>query len=138
ITINGQLIGAKKFLNNKLNTYFGKIGFNFEMKGLKVEVSTESITLKDGSSTSSLSWSETGRLIRRRLLVSVKQESNVTLTVDGDLTFMVLLHRVWKKHPVNVDFLGIYISPANNFSSTVHGLIGKAGCGRWFHGSFYL
>ncbi|KAM6436222.1 inter-alpha-trypsin inhibitor heavy chain H2 isoform 2-T2 [Liasis olivaceus] len=125
ITINGQLIGAKKFLNNKLNTYFGKIGFNFEMKGLKVEVSTESITLKDGSSTSSLSWSETGRLIRRRLLVSVKKESNVTLTVDGDLTFMVLLHRVWKKHPINVDFLGIYISPANNFSSTVHGLIGQ-------------
>ncbi|XP_063164515.1 inter-alpha-trypsin inhibitor heavy chain H2 isoform X2 [Candoia aspera] len=125
ITINGQLTGAKKFLNNKLNTYFGKIGFNFEMKGLKVEVSTETITLKDGSSTHSLSWSETGRLIRRRLLVSVKKESNVTLTVDGELTFMVLLHRVWKKHPVNVDFLGIYISPANNFSSTVHGLIGQ-------------
>ncbi|XP_013923280.1 PREDICTED: inter-alpha-trypsin inhibitor heavy chain H2 [Thamnophis sirtalis] len=38
---------------------------------------------------------------------------------------MVLLHRVWKKHPVNVDFLGIYIPPANNFSSSVHGLIGQ-------------
>ncbi|XP_026577377.1 inter-alpha-trypsin inhibitor heavy chain H2 [Pseudonaja textilis] len=125
ITINGELIGAKKFLHNKLNTYFGKIGFNFEVKGLKVEVSPEAITLKDGSSTTSLSWSETGSLIRRRLLVSVKKESNVTLTVDGDLTFMVLLHRVWKKHPVNVDFLGIYIPPANNFSSAVHGLIGQ-------------
>uniref|UniRef100_A0A8C5S0F3 Inter-alpha-trypsin inhibitor heavy chain 2 n=1 Tax=Laticauda laticaudata TaxID=8630 RepID=A0A8C5S0F3_LATLA len=125
ITINGKLIGAKRFLHNKLNTYFGKIGFNFEAKGLKVEVSPEAITLKDGSSTTSLSWSETGSFIRRRLLVSVKKESNVTLTVDGDLTFMVLLHRVWKKHPVNVDFLGIYIPPANNFSSTVHGLIGQ-------------
>ncbi|ETE59830.1 Inter-alpha-trypsin inhibitor heavy chain H2, partial [Ophiophagus hannah] len=118
ITVNGKLIGAKRFLRNKLNTYFGKIGFNFEAKGLKVEVSPEAITLKDGSSTTSLSWSETGSLIRRRLLVSVKKESNVTLTLDGDLTFMVLLHRVWKKHPVNVDFLGIYIPPANNFSSS--------------------
>ncbi|XP_058046812.1 inter-alpha-trypsin inhibitor heavy chain H2 isoform X2 [Ahaetulla prasina] len=125
ITINGKLIGAKRFLHNKLNTYFGKIGFNFEAKGLKVEVSPEAITLKDGSSTTSLSWSETGSLIRRRLLVSIKKESNVTLTLDGDLTFMVLLHRVWKKHPVNVDFLGIYIPPANNFSSSVHGLIGQ-------------
>uniref|UniRef100_A0A8C7DUD1 Inter-alpha-trypsin inhibitor heavy chain 2 n=1 Tax=Naja naja TaxID=35670 RepID=A0A8C7DUD1_NAJNA len=125
ITINGKLIGAKRFLHNKLNTYFGKIGFNFEAKGLKVEVSPEAITLKDGSSTTSLSWSETGSLIRRRLMVSVKKESNVTLTLDGDLTFMVLLHRVWKKHPVNVDFLGIYIPPANNFSSSVHGLIGQ-------------
>ncbi|XP_070610550.1 inter-alpha-trypsin inhibitor heavy chain H2 [Erythrolamprus reginae] len=125
ISINGKLIGAKRVLHNKLNTYFGKIGFNFEAKGLKVEVSPEAITLKDGSSTTSLPWSETGSLIRRRLLVSVNKESNVTLTLDGDLTFMVLLHRVWKKHPVHVDFLGIYIPPANNFSSSVHGLIGQ-------------
>ncbi|XP_053114685.1 inter-alpha-trypsin inhibitor heavy chain H2 isoform X3 [Hemicordylus capensis] len=125
IVVNGQLVGAKKRLNNKLNTYFGKIGFYFEKKGVKVEISTEAITLKDGSSRTSLSWSETGSLIRRRLLVSVKQDSNVTITVDGELSFMVLLHRVWKKHPVNVDFLGIYIPPTNNFSSSVHGLIGQ-------------
>ncbi|KAH0617155.1 hypothetical protein JD844_028881 [Phrynosoma platyrhinos] len=124
ITINGQLVGAKKSFHNKLNTYFGKIGFSFEKKGLKVEVSTEAITLKDGSSSTSFSWSDTGSLIRRRLQVSVKRNSNVTITVDGDLSFMVVLHRVWKKHPVNVDFLGIYIPPASNFSSGVHGLIG--------------
>ncbi|XP_062990746.1 inter-alpha-trypsin inhibitor heavy chain H2 isoform X1 [Elgaria multicarinata webbii] len=125
IVVNGQLVGAKKSVNNRLSTYFGKIGFYFEKKGLKVEVSTESITLKDGISSTSLSWSDTGTLIRRRLVVSVKKDSNVTITVDGDLSFMVLLHRVWKKHPVNVDFLGIYIPPANNFSSSVHGLIGQ-------------
>ncbi|XP_061494282.1 inter-alpha-trypsin inhibitor heavy chain H2 isoform X2 [Rhineura floridana] len=125
IVVNGQLVGAKKPLNNKLNTYFGKIGFNFESKGLKLEVSTEAITLKDSSSSTSLSWSDTGSLIRRRLLVSVKKDSKVNITVDGDLSFLVLLHRVWKKHPVNVNFLGIYVPPANNFSSNVHGLIGQ-------------
>ncbi|KAJ7329275.1 hypothetical protein JRQ81_015449 [Phrynocephalus forsythii] len=125
IAVNGQLIGAKKSLNNKLRTYFGKIGFHFEKKGLKVEVSTEAITLKDGSSSTSFSWSDTGKLIRRRLLVSMQRDSNVTITVDGDLSFMVVLHRVWKKHPINVDFLGIYIQPTNNFSSSVHGLIGQ-------------
>ncbi|XP_042324625.1 inter-alpha-trypsin inhibitor heavy chain H2 isoform X2 [Sceloporus undulatus] len=125
IAINGQLVGAKKSFHNKLNTYFGKIGFSFEKKGLKVEVSTEAITLKDGSSSTSFSWSDTGSLIRRRLQISVKRNSNVTITVDGDLSFMVVLHRVWKKHPVNVDFLGIYIPPASNFSSGVHGLIGQ-------------
>uniref|UniRef100_A0A670YXD4 Inter-alpha-trypsin inhibitor heavy chain C-terminal domain-containing protein n=1 Tax=Pseudonaja textilis TaxID=8673 RepID=A0A670YXD4_PSETE len=108
ITINGELIGAKKFLHNKLNTYFGKIGFNFEGRQTDLK---QGLLLPLFSSP--------------RLLVSVKKESNVTLTVDGDLTFMVLLHRVWKKHPVNVDFLGIYIPPANNFSSAVHGLIGQ-------------
>lgn len=61
-----------------------------------------------------------------RVIISVKKASNVTITVDRGMSFMVLLHRVWKKHPVNVDFLGIYIPPSNNFSANAHGLIGKA------------
>lgn len=56
------------------------------------------------------------------------KESNVTITVGEEMSFMILLHRVWKNHPVNVDFLGIYIPPENQFSPAAHGLIGK-GCG---------
>ncbi len=41
------------------------------------------------------------------------------------ISVMVLLHRVWKKHPVQVDFLGIYMSSNNKYSTQVHGLIGK-------------
>jgi len=59
--------------------------------------------------------------------VSVKKESNITITVGEEMSFMVVLHRVWKNHPVNVDFLGIYIPPENQFSPAAHGLIGK-GC----------
>uniref|UniRef100_A0A7M4DYA7 Inter-alpha-trypsin inhibitor heavy chain 2 n=1 Tax=Crocodylus porosus TaxID=8502 RepID=A0A7M4DYA7_CROPO len=135
VAVNGQLIGAKKQENEKLNTYFGKIGFYFKSKGLKVEVSTELITLKDGSYSTGLSWADTGSALislgvyaSARLLVSVKKEHNVTITVDEEMSFMVVLHRVWKNHPVNVDFLGIYIPPSNLYSSKAHGLIGKA----WF------
>ena len=60
-----------------------------------------------------------------RVLVSVKKEKTVTITLDKEIFFSVLLHRVWKKHPINVDFLGIYIPPTNKFSPNVHGLIGK-------------
>uniref|UniRef100_A0A8C5JTC9 Inter-alpha-trypsin inhibitor heavy chain 2 n=1 Tax=Junco hyemalis TaxID=40217 RepID=A0A8C5JTC9_JUNHY len=119
VVVNGQLVGAKKAENKKLSTYFGKIGFYFQKKGLKVEISTEKITLKDGSYAITLSWADTG------LLISVKRESNVTITVGKEMSFMVLLHRVWKKHPVNVDFLGIYIPPENQFSPAAHGLIGQ-------------
>uniref|UniRef100_A0A8C3QBV5 Inter-alpha-trypsin inhibitor heavy chain 2 n=1 Tax=Geospiza parvula TaxID=87175 RepID=A0A8C3QBV5_GEOPR len=125
VVVNGQLVGAKKAENKKLNTYFGKIGFYFQKKGLKVEISTEKITLKDGSYAITLSWADTGHIIRKQLLISVKKESNVTITVGEDMSFMVLLHRVWKKHPVNVDFLGIYIPPENQFSPAAHGLIGQ-------------
>nr|XP_020736200.1 inter-alpha-trypsin inhibitor heavy chain H2 [Odocoileus virginianus texanus] len=60
-----------------------------------------------------------------RVLVSVKKEKTVTITLDKEIFFSVLLHRVWKKHPINVDFLGIYIPPTNKFSPNVHGLIGQ-------------
>uniref|UniRef100_A0A8C5JTJ1 Inter-alpha-trypsin inhibitor heavy chain 2 n=1 Tax=Junco hyemalis TaxID=40217 RepID=A0A8C5JTJ1_JUNHY len=116
VVVNGQLVGAKKAENKKLSTYFGKIGFYFQKKGLKVEISTEKITLKDGSYAITLSWADTGHVIRKH---------NVTITVGKEMSFMVLLHRVWKKHPVNVDFLGIYIPPENQFSPAAHGLIGQ-------------
>uniref|UniRef100_A0A2K5D4W4 Inter-alpha-trypsin inhibitor heavy chain 2 n=1 Tax=Aotus nancymaae TaxID=37293 RepID=A0A2K5D4W4_AOTNA len=53
------------------------------------------------------------------------KEKVVTITVDKEMSFSVLLHRVWKKHPINVDFLGIYIPPTNKFSPNAHGLIGQ-------------
>ncbi|XP_052506790.1 inter-alpha-trypsin inhibitor heavy chain H2 [Budorcas taxicolor] len=125
ILVNGQLIGAKKPKNKKLSTYFGKLGFYFQREDVKVEISTETISLSGGSRTSVLSWSDTVHVLSQRVLVSVKKEKTVTITLDKEMFFSVLLHRVWKKHPINVDFLGIYIPPTNKFSPNVHGLIGQ-------------
>ncbi|PKU32164.1 hypothetical protein llap_17532 [Limosa lapponica baueri] len=66
VVVNGQLVGAKKTENKKLNTYFGKIGLYFKNKGLKVEITTKAITLKDGSYSITLSWSDTGHIIRKQ------------------------------------------------------------------------
>lgn len=60
-----------------------------------------------------------------RVRVSIVKDSHVTVTVNNNIRVMVLLHRVWKKHPVNVDFLGIYIPNNNQYSPLVHGLIGE-------------
>uniref|UniRef100_A0A4W2CGJ5 Inter-alpha-trypsin inhibitor heavy chain 2 n=1 Tax=Bos indicus x Bos taurus TaxID=30522 RepID=A0A4W2CGJ5_BOBOX len=125
ILVNGQLVGAKKPKNKKLSTYFGKLGFYFQREDVKVEISTETISLSRGSRTSVLSWSDTAHVLNQRVLVSVKKEKTVTVTLDKEMFFSVLLHRVWKKHPINVDFLGIYIPPTNKFSPNVHGLIGQ-------------
>uniref|UniRef100_A0A8C7CKV1 Inter-alpha-trypsin inhibitor heavy chain 2 n=1 Tax=Oncorhynchus kisutch TaxID=8019 RepID=A0A8C7CKV1_ONCKI len=59
--------------------------------------------------------------------VSVMKDSKVMVTVDDKITVMVLLHRVWKKHPTHVDFLGLYIPNNNQYSSQAHGLIGQFG-----------
>ncbi|XP_064448156.1 inter-alpha-trypsin inhibitor heavy chain H2 [Mirounga angustirostris] len=125
ILVNGQLIGAKKPKNGKLSTYFGTLGFYLQSEDMKIEISTKTITLSRGSRVSVLSWSDTAHVINQRVLVSVKKEQTVTITLDKDMSFSVLLHRVWKKHPINVDFLGIYIPPTNKFSPKAHGLIGQ-------------
>ncbi|XP_020820767.1 inter-alpha-trypsin inhibitor heavy chain H2 [Phascolarctos cinereus] len=125
ILVNGELIGAKMPKNKKLSTYFGKLAFYFQSQDMKIEISTEMITLKKGLHTTMLSWLDTAHVVHKKLLVSVKKEKTVNITLDGDMSFSVLLHRVWKKHPINVDFLGIYIPPTNKFSPNAHGLIGQ-------------
>ncbi|XP_068132157.1 inter-alpha-trypsin inhibitor heavy chain H2 isoform X2 [Hyperolius riggenbachi] len=125
MTVNGKIVTAKKAKDNKLNTYFGTFGMYFKQLDMKVEVSTEKITLKDASYSRVMSWSESTTLSYSRLTVAVKKESNVTITIDNNMTFLIVLHRVWKNHPINVDFLGLYFPTASSFSDATHGLIGQ-------------
>ena len=57
--------------------------------------------------------------------ISIVKESHVTVSVNDNIRVMVLLHRVWKKHPINVDYLGIYAPTDNQYSPLVDGLIGQ-------------
>ncbi|XP_078533219.1 inter-alpha-trypsin inhibitor heavy chain H2 [Lissotriton helveticus] len=125
VVVNGQLVGAKMMKNNKLDTYFGIVGINFRNENVKIEITTEKISLKYSSQFIIMSWAETSRITHERLTVSVQKNKNVMITMNEELSFVIRLHRVWKKHPVNVDYLGIYIPPSNKFSPMVHGLLGQ-------------
>ena len=58
--------------------------------------------------------------------IAIVKDSHVTVSVNANIRVMVLLHRVWKKHPINVDYLGIYVPTDNHYSPLVDGLIGQA------------
>uniref|UniRef100_A0AAY4E1P2 Inter-alpha-trypsin inhibitor heavy chain 2 n=1 Tax=Denticeps clupeoides TaxID=299321 RepID=A0AAY4E1P2_9TELE len=125
VVINGQLIGSKRVVNHKRNTYFGTISVSYKPEEVRVDVGTNGIDVKDGKNHHSFSWGATVTLTMKGVKVSILKDSEVNVTVDDKISLMVLLHRVWKKHPVNVDFLGFY-SPSNNqYSTQVHGLIGQ-------------
>lgn len=81
ILVNGQLIGAKKPQNEKLRTYFGKLGFYFQSEDMKIEISTETIALSRGSRTSTLFWSDTARSINQRQVFS-RLDSGLPSTRD--------------------------------------------------------
>uniref|UniRef100_A0A673IYP2 Inter-alpha-trypsin inhibitor heavy chain 2 n=1 Tax=Sinocyclocheilus rhinocerous TaxID=307959 RepID=A0A673IYP2_9TELE len=112
VTINGQLVGSKKMKNNKIQTYFGTIS---------IYSKTDSVQ-NYPTKCSSLHYA---KLLLIRIRVTIVKEQHVTVTIDGKISVTVLLHSVWKKHPVQVDFLGIYMSSDNKYSTQVHGLIGQ-------------
>uniref|UniRef100_A0A8C1XS85 Inter-alpha-trypsin inhibitor heavy chain 2 n=1 Tax=Cyprinus carpio TaxID=7962 RepID=A0A8C1XS85_CYPCA len=126
VTINGQLVGSKKMKNNKIDTYFGTISIYSKTHGVQAVVGTNRIDLMEVLFKYTIMHLLIyAKLLLIRMRVTIVKEAHVTVTVDGKISVMVLLHRVWKKHPIQVDFLGIYMSNANKYSTQVHGLIGQ-------------
>ncbi|XP_075900272.1 inter-alpha-trypsin inhibitor heavy chain H2 isoform X2 [Nelusetta ayraudi] len=125
LVVNGQLIGAKKRLKNKLQTYFGVVSVYNQPDGISVTVGTSGVAVDDGRTNHSFSWSASADFSQDGVRVSIVKNSHVSVVVNDNIRMMVLLHRAWKKHPVNVDFLGVYIHDDNQYSPLVHGLIGQ-------------
>ncbi|XP_059181774.1 inter-alpha-trypsin inhibitor heavy chain H2 [Centropristis striata] len=125
LVVNGQLVGSKQKLQSKRSTYFGTISVYYQPDGVSVTVGTDHIAMSDGSSNHSFTWSATADITQDGVRISIVKDSHVSVVINNNIQVMVLLHRVWKKHPVNVDFLGIYIPTENQYSPLVHGLIGQ-------------
>ncbi|XP_072328852.1 inter-alpha-trypsin inhibitor heavy chain H3-like isoform X2 [Scyliorhinus torazame] len=126
IKVNGQLIGDKKTENNqKLNTYFGKFGLENRKTNMKITVTTEMITIYYSEENIILPWSTTATLTYESFSVSMMQEKNLTVTMGDGATFVIVLHRVWKHHPLHRDFLGFYTLDSHRLSNRTHGLLGQ-------------
>uniref|UniRef100_A0A4W3IBL3 Inter-alpha-trypsin inhibitor heavy chain H3 n=1 Tax=Callorhinchus milii TaxID=7868 RepID=A0A4W3IBL3_CALMI len=115
--VNGELIGDKKIENNKkVNTYFGKFGLVYNKMELRMEITTQEIKLFHGADITRFPWSATA---------TSTHERNLIVTMGVDVTFVILLHRVWKNHPLHQDFLGFYTLDNHRFSSQTLGLLGQ-------------
>uniref|UniRef100_A0A3Q3GIU5 Inter-alpha-trypsin inhibitor heavy chain 2 n=1 Tax=Labrus bergylta TaxID=56723 RepID=A0A3Q3GIU5_9LABR len=125
LLVNGQLVGSKQMKKNKLNTYFGTILVYYQPDGVSVTIGTDSITMTDGRNNNSFTWGATAEIRQDGVRISIVKNSHVSIVINNNIQMMVLLHRVWKKNPISVDFLGIYIPNDNQYSPLVHGLIGQ-------------
>uniref|UniRef100_A0A8C3SUN2 Inter-alpha-trypsin inhibitor heavy chain H3 n=1 Tax=Chelydra serpentina TaxID=8475 RepID=A0A8C3SUN2_CHESE len=127
ITVNGQLIGKKKVSNNgqTQKTYIGKLGIVNTQLDLKIEITTEKITLQNGRKTATFTWLDTTTLQQEGLTMEINREKNLVLSFGDGATFIVVLHRVWKKHPIHHDFLGLYTLDSHKVSEHTHGLLGQ-------------
>ncbi|XP_026547424.1 inter-alpha-trypsin inhibitor heavy chain H3-like [Notechis scutatus] len=59
------------------------------------------------------------------LTLIIKRKRSVEVSMDNGATFVVVLHQVWKKHPLHQSFLGFYMMDSHRFSEQTHGLLGQ-------------
>nr|XP_012999534.1 inter-alpha-trypsin inhibitor heavy chain H3 isoform X2 [Cavia porcellus] len=127
LTVNGQIIGDKRnsLDSNTRKTFFGKLGISSTQMDFRIEVTTEKITLWKGAVPTSLSWLDTVTLVQDGLSVTINRKKNMVISFGRGVNFVVVLHQVWKKHPVHQDFLGFYVLDSHRMSTQTHGLLGQ-------------
>ncbi|KAM5231087.1 inter-alpha-trypsin inhibitor heavy chain H3 isoform 1-T2 [Hipposideros larvatus] len=126
-TVNGQIIGDKSGSPNSetRKTYFGKLGIANTQMDFRIEVTPEKITLWNGAAQSTFSWLDTVKVTQDGLSVMINRRKNMVVSSGDGVTFVVVLHQVWKKHPVHQDFLGFYVVDSHRMSAQTHGLLGQ-------------
>ncbi|XP_027693036.1 inter-alpha-trypsin inhibitor heavy chain H1 isoform X1 [Vombatus ursinus] len=126
ITVNGQLIGDKNHGNGKnKNTYFGRLGIMNQKTGFTLEVTPQNITLHSGMKGPVFSWLDQVTLRQEGVTVTIIPTRKLMVSMDDAATIVVVLHHVWKKHPVHQDFLGLYTVDSHKMSPRTHGLLGQ-------------
>ncbi|XP_070793134.1 inter-alpha-trypsin inhibitor heavy chain H3-like [Pituophis catenifer annectens] len=125
-TVNGQLIGDKKSINNvkPQNTYFGKLGIVTMNQNVRLEITTQNVILQNGMEKRIFSWFHEVGLQQPGLTLIIKRKESLEVSMDNGAKFIVVLHQVWK-HPLRQDFLGFYMIDSHRLSEQTHGLLGQ-------------
>ncbi|XP_075039204.1 inter-alpha-trypsin inhibitor heavy chain H3-like isoform X2 [Mixophyes fleayi] len=134
IAVNGELIGNKKTDNNVISneTYFGRLGIvNREIK-MGMELTTEKITILNRKKRETFTWKKQISVNYEGFNLIINKKKNVIVSFGEGATFVIILHEVWKDHPLHRAFLGFYTLDDHKFSKGVHGLLGQ-----FFHGINY-
>ncbi|XP_059184467.1 inter-alpha-trypsin inhibitor heavy chain H3-like isoform X2 [Centropristis striata] len=133
ILVNGQTIGDKKIPpDGKMNTYFWRFGIVHQTLGVRLEVSTRDISVFQDGKRVKLLWSDTASVKGPNVDLLLTKDRSVTVTLKDSVKFVILLHKVWAKHPYHQDYLGFYTLDSHLLSPSVHGLLGQ-----FYHGIAY-
>ncbi|XP_053319682.1 inter-alpha-trypsin inhibitor heavy chain H5 [Spea bombifrons] len=127
VTVNGQLIGAPAPLNGhkKQRTYFSSITIIINKpKRSYIEITPAKVIL-DSKDRLILSCYKTATVKSDDLVVFVNAKSNVTVTIRGTISFVILVHHYKNPAPYQRNHLGFYISNSKGLSSNSHGLLGQ-------------
>uniref|UniRef100_A0A8C3QB05 Inter-alpha-trypsin inhibitor heavy chain H3 n=1 Tax=Geospiza parvula TaxID=87175 RepID=A0A8C3QB05_GEOPR len=128
ITVNGELIGDKRANSDAKiqNSYFGKLGIANKHLDVKLTVTPERITIENGDEKTGFTWLDSATLQQQISILKIELVAVTGLVYFFfGASFVVVLHQVWKKHPLHQDFLGLYTLKSDKLSEQTHGLLGQ-------------
>ncbi|KAI4826533.1 hypothetical protein KUCAC02_029979 [Chaenocephalus aceratus] len=133
ILVNGETIGEKMIPpDGQINTYFWRFGIVHQSLGVRLEVSTQDIVVLQDGKLVKLLWSDTASVKGTNVDLLLTEDRSLTVTLKDSVKFVILLHKVWAKHPYHRDYLGFYTLDSHLLSPLVHGLLGQ-----FYHGIEY-
>ncbi|CAG04122.1 unnamed protein product, partial [Tetraodon nigroviridis] len=127
VTVNGKLIGAPAppGSHKHQRTYFSAITVVVDRpRRAYIEVTPKKVIL-DGRDRMVLPCHSTVTVDSGVLSVSVAAKANVTVSVGGNVSFVVLLHQYKNPAPYQRDHLGFYVGQSKGLSPRCHGLLGQ-------------
>ncbi|XP_035003898.2 inter-alpha-trypsin inhibitor heavy chain H5 [Hippoglossus stenolepis] len=127
VTVNGKLIGAPAppGSHKQQRTYFSTIIIVVDRpRRAYIEVTPKKVIL-DGRDRMVLPCHSTVAVDSGVLSVAIVGKSNVTVTVGGNVSFVILLHQYKNPAPYQRDHLGFYIGNSKGLSPNCHGLLGQ-------------
>ncbi|KAF5928676.1 hypothetical protein HPG69_008464 [Diceros bicornis minor] len=127
VTVNGELIGAPAppHGHKKQRTYFRTITILVNKPERSYLEITPSRVILDGGDRLILPCNQSVVVGSRGLEVSVSANTSVTVTIQGTIAFVILIHLYKKPAPYQRNHLGFYISNSKGLSSNCHGLLGQ-------------
>ncbi|XP_069834865.1 inter-alpha-trypsin inhibitor heavy chain H5 [Dendropsophus ebraccatus] len=127
VTVNGELIGAPAPPNGhkKQRTYFSRITIVINKpRRTYIEVTPSKVIL-DSKDRLILTCDKNATVKNDDLMVSIAAKSNVTITIRGTTSFVILVHRYKNPAPYQRNHLGFYIANSKGLSTNSHGLLGQ-------------
>ncbi|XP_077025580.1 inter-alpha-trypsin inhibitor heavy chain H5 [Tamandua tetradactyla] len=127
VTVNGELIGAPAPPNGhkKQRTYFHTITILVNKPERSYLEITPHRVILDGGDRLVLPCNRSVVVGSRGLEVSVSSNASVTVTIQGSIAFVILIHLYKEPAPYQRNHLGFYISNSKGLSGNCHGLLGQ-------------
>nr|XP_032825532.1 inter-alpha-trypsin inhibitor heavy chain H5-like [Petromyzon marinus] len=127
VTVNGQLVGspAPPGSRKRRRTYFGTVALVSERPRRAYVLVTPTRVVLDGAERLVLPCDRSASARRDGLTVAVVAGTSVTVTLLGNITFVIQLHRYKSPASFQRDHLGVYILSGGSLSPHTHGLLGQ-------------